>query len=420
MTRAVSLLLLALFSGVTLASTQPVVRATLTPTTVTVGQPVELSIVVLVPTWFTKPPVFPSFEITNAITRLPPDSSYPTSERIGNDTWSGIVRKYTLYPLMKGDFVISGEMIRVHYADPGKAGITVDVAVPDNRLTSTVPAGAESLSPYLAGTRLDLNVNVLGDAAELETGDAVVLEYRAELDGLPAMFLPPLAPEISLEGVSVYRDQPVLSDGDGAKALRSEKITLVFEAGGSFTVPAISLDYYDLDSKAVATTAAPPVTLSVSGPAMAPQSATSTSAKNRFSAGIIALLFAATIMAIGLLWRLLSPVARKVIASLEDSETLAFRRLCRHLKQNRVDLFYPSLHRWLHRLAPGIEPDTFFQRFGGERLATEITSLRRSLYGKTPQAVDTAAVLQGLETCRAHYRREQKKSRLRQGLQLNP
>ena len=61
----------------------PITRISLSADTVGVGEPVTLTVAVLVPSWFPKPPVFPSFEVPNAIVRLPPDSTYPISERIG-------------------------------------------------------------------------------------------------------------------------------------------------------------------------------------------------------------------------------------------------------------------------------------------------------------------------------------------------
>ena len=64
----------------------PKVRIEIEPETVSVGQSARLRVTVLVPTWFTAPPVYPTFEKVNAITRLPPDSSFPTSERVGGES----------------------------------------------------------------------------------------------------------------------------------------------------------------------------------------------------------------------------------------------------------------------------------------------------------------------------------------------
>ena len=124
--------LLVLFSLAASASGQtPIVRISATPEAVSVGEPVALQVSVLVPTWFPRPPVFPAFELANTITRLPPDSAYPISERIGRDTWSGIVRTYQVYPLLGATYRLSGQTMRVTYTDPETyKPATVEVAVP--------------------------------------------------------------------------------------------------------------------------------------------------------------------------------------------------------------------------------------------------------------------------------------------------
>jgi len=61
---------------------QTIVEVSVTPKQVMVGESVRLEVIILVPTWFAGTPVFPPFELTNSITRLPPDSSYPTSRTI--------------------------------------------------------------------------------------------------------------------------------------------------------------------------------------------------------------------------------------------------------------------------------------------------------------------------------------------------
>ena len=247
---------------------QPIVRVTLSPESVSVGEATDMRVTVLVPTWFANPPVFPTFEIANAITRLPPDSSFPMSERVGGDTWSGIVRDYRVYPLLDATYRISNQVVQIRYANPGGQPLSAEITIPDIVLRATVPAGAETLQPYLTGRELKLARELAGDVSSLQTGDAVVVVYTAELDGMPVMFLPPLAPTLDLEGVSIYAGMPVLEEGPPAR--RSEKLTLVFESGGEFSLPGIRLDWWNTATGALDTSAVPPVQLSVSGAVAGP------------------------------------------------------------------------------------------------------------------------------------------------------
>ena len=70
------------------AQEPPLVRVEVAPEQVEVGRPVELRVTVLTPTWFPRPPEYPSLELANAVTRL--DRSYPTSERVGGNSSSAV------------------------------------------------------------------------------------------------------------------------------------------------------------------------------------------------------------------------------------------------------------------------------------------------------------------------------------------
>ena len=108
-----------LTSAAALGQEQPVVRVEVTPETVIVGESAQMTVTVLVPTWFTRPLVYPSFELANAMTRLPADSSYPIRERVGNESWSGIVRSYEIYPLLGATYRFSGQSMQITYANQG-------------------------------------------------------------------------------------------------------------------------------------------------------------------------------------------------------------------------------------------------------------------------------------------------------------
>ena len=222
--------------GVCAAAESPLVRVEVDPPGVSVGEPVSLVVTVLAPTWFPKPPTFPAFELANAVTRLPPDSSYPTSESVEGESWSGIVRQYQVYPLVGAEYRLQDLTMSVTYANPEtRAPTQVDVAVPEIVFTATVPPGAEHLDPYVAGTSLGLTREIEGNTAALEAGDGLVVRYVATLKGLPSMFLPPLVTEPEIPGVSVYADQPSIEDGP--PATRTDTLTFVFEAGGEFPLP---------------------------------------------------------------------------------------------------------------------------------------------------------------------------------------
>ena len=185
------ILLSVLFAIGAHAAETPVVSVEVSPESVTVGESIRLRVTVLGPTWFPSPPRFPSFEVTNALVRLPPDSSYPTSQRIDGETWSGVIRNYEVIPLIGGNFQLDDLVMQVTYADPDTIKpVVVNVAVPPISFAAVVPAGAESLDPYIAGSNLQLRRELDGETGNLQAGDALVVRYVAELAGWPSLLIP--------------------------------------------------------------------------------------------------------------------------------------------------------------------------------------------------------------------------------------
>ena len=399
--RRATLVALLLVSGGSAIAQDPIVRLQLTPESVAVGESAQMQLTVLVPTWFAKPPVYPSFELANSIVRLPPDSSYPISERIGRDTWAGIVRNYRVYPLISGRFRLGGQGIRMSYANPGSDPITVDIPLPEATLSATVPPGAENLDPYLAGRSLMLTRNVEGGLENLEAGDAIVIRTVAELDGLPAMFLPPLSPELEFEGVRIYPDEPVVEDGDVAR--RTEKLTLVFESGGDFTLPGIELGWWDMTTQSVVTAMVPEISLSVAGPVAMPDAADDVPARDWRLTLIAAAGWLAALLVAWRVLRRLNARAKQLAAERRESEPYAFAQLRKACGSGEARKAHHALLTWLARLEPGLDARRFARDWGGDSLARELDALAAAVYRDTAESVKLEALQAGLREARRNY-----------------
>ena len=393
------LLILALAtSTAALAQGQPIVRAEVSPETVNVGESAELTITVLVPTWFTRPSVYPSFELANAITRLPADSSYNIRERVGNESWSGIVRTYEIYPLLGATYRLSGLSVEVTYANLGGDPRTTAVSIPEVAIRGQVPVGAESLDPYIAGQNLSLRLDVEGELDSLDAGDALVLEYVAELDGLPAIFIPPLAPDLQLEGASIYADAPDVEDGTPAR--RSEKLTLVFDAGGEFSIPGKELEYWNTASNTIEKAVSERLVFSVTGPlTSAPVEDTSSGPQwPRLFAGLVALLVIA--------WRGIPAMARRYRDAAErrrQTEAYAFAQLCKVLDSGNSEAAYRAMLRWAERLGPGMNLRTFAATYGDESLLAAISALSAGIYGDAGSTGGPRQITRQLKAARTRY-----------------
>lgn len=405
--RIIGLIIIALLASIEAsAQEQPIVRAEITPKTVTVGEPVQLTVTVLVPTWFTRPSVYPTFELANAITRLPDDSSYPLRERVGNDSWSGIVRSYEILPLFGATYRLNGQSMVISYANPGSDPVTVEVEVPEVTFRGSVPAGAEALNPYIAGSNLKLTLSIEGDTDDLAVGDALVLNYTAELEGLPAIFLPPLAPPLSFDGVSVYADAPDLYEGQPSR--RSEKITLVFDAGGEFVVPDVTLGYWNTEKNSIASATLEGFAMTVAGPLLPAVNSIEADKRQWISWVLIVAglsVFAALMYAFG------SVAAGRYRAAREErrrSESYAFATLQTALRASDAGEAYRAMLIWLERLNPDMSMRQLAARYGDETLLAGVDGLSRMNYSgeQASSVADTRALAGLLATARRRYLRQ--------------
>lgn len=247
----------------------PIVRVDVAPKSTIVGQPIDLRITVLSPTWFLKPPVFSSFEIRNAVTRLPPNASFATSERINGATWSGVSRVYKIYPMVGVSYELSGQSVAVTYADPDTSKpVEFVLPVPILSFSGAVPKGAESLDPFLAGSNFTLTQEVDGQTRSIEVGAAIVRTVSARIEGMPVMFVPQLIDPSAVSGVSAMARQPAIEEKPGDRggpviSSRTESTTYVFEEGGDLVLPAISFSWWNIETQKIETAAVPKIEISV-------------------------------------------------------------------------------------------------------------------------------------------------------------
>lgn len=382
------------------AAESPVVQVSVEPAEVIAGTPVTLRVSVYAPTWFPRPPEFPNFELPNTITRLPPNSSGPVSRRVGTSTWSGIERRYQVTPLIGGEFRIRGRQISVTYADPSsREPITAQLPVPDMVFTATVPAGAESLDPYIAGESLDLRRVMERETDDLAAGDALVLRYQATLVGMPSLFLPPLVRVSAQPGLSVYPEEPVLRDQNG-RAVREEKLTLVFDSGGEFTLPQLELRWWNLQTQQIEVAKLAALDIPVSGPVAAqPVSAGNNESDTIWWLAAAAGLSLLVLMARKQVKRGLAARKRAAAAYLA-SEPYAFEQLVKALRSGDVKISYNGLLIWLARLDPHLDLQRFCNTVQDDLLVRQLDLLRNRQYGDAAGEPDFAALARQLTAAR--------------------
>ncbi|MEM1151716.1 MAG: hypothetical protein AAGI03_14380, partial [Pseudomonadota bacterium] len=251
-------------------SAQPIVEVELSDAEVIPGQPTVLRVTVLVPTWLPKPVIFPTFEVPDLMVKLPERATSPVSRTIEGDTWSGVSRGYRISPMVPGSLNIPAQNLTITWAEPGQSDSLVTQAVIDPlTLTGLMPEGAEALNPFIAAAGLTLTENLSTDARVLKPGDSLTREIVLEVDGTSPLFIPSLLPPIQIQGIATYPAEPDVTettDRAWVSGKRVESTTLVAESGGSGSVPAIEVNWYNLESQSIETTRVDGFELSVDAP----------------------------------------------------------------------------------------------------------------------------------------------------------
>ncbi len=419
--------LLSLVSAVR-AAELPVVRVELSPETVNVGQAIKLRVITLVPTWFNKPPIYPTFELANAITRMPADSSRPTSERIEGESWSGVVREYQIYPQLAARYEMTGQIVHVDYANPGSPPIEVEVAVPDLSFNAVIPAGAEALDPFLSSSQVTLEREIEPSLEELKVGDAVVVTVTARIQGMPALFLPPLTAGTNQAGLAVYPKEPQLKDG--SPSIRTETVTYVFQGGGEFNLPAIELGWWNEKTKRIESAALPSVLVSVSGPPFVDAESSSNATSGRvwiFQVTLAVLVALGSVIAIRRLLPILKTLHKKRRQARLESERYAFGQLEQAVREGSMLEIDRKLLNWAERLNSGTSLRVVAERARAGDLLLELSKMTRNRYGPEsdlgqPIDVETRETLRSaLLECRTGYLRWRAERTARSALPpLNP
>jgi len=236
----------------------------------------------------------------------------------------------------------------------------------------------------------------------LEVGDALVVHYIAELDGLPSMFIPEFLSEFKVPGVSVYAAAPVFSDDDGA--VRNEKLTFVFEAGGDIEIPAVSLDWWNATTESIETLSVASLTVSVAGPPVA--ALQTPQVKQTINLWRIAGLTALGLVALILLRRISAVVsARQKVNKQQrlESEAHAFEQLNAATRSKDHHATYERLLAWLERLDGTADAMSFAARYGDPELQNQLIQLSSTLYSNSDAELDVRQLQKPLSKARQRF-----------------
>ncbi|HEY7924353.1 MAG TPA: BatD family protein [Vicinamibacteria bacterium] len=230
------------------AAPKPFAWTNVHPRSVTVGQPVTLTVDVYVPSFFTGAPRFPQLEVKDAVVVFI-DEGTNLNQRVGQQDYAGQRRSYKIYPQREGEFVVPDFAVKVSYT--GEDGpVRVPAPAKGGAFQATIPAGARGVDHFLATSSLELLADTDRPLAGLRAGDAFTRTITMTAADAFAMMLPPLA-FAPVDGLAVYPAQPKVADtsagerGEARVAERRESVTYVLQKPGSYRVPATEIAWWD-------------------------------------------------------------------------------------------------------------------------------------------------------------------------------
>lgn len=346
------------------------------------GQPLDLRLTVLVPTFMPKPVAFPSMNAPNLIVERVQTGTGPTSERVEGETWSGVNQRYRVTPLAAGTFALPGGEVVVTFADPQTRELTQTTLTLDAiTLTATVPEGAEGLDPFIAATALELTQTIEGTPeTPLKAGETIVRTVEATIKGAPAILIPQLMAPLAIDGIAAYPAEPAFTqevERGVVSGTRRESLTLVAESGGTGTIAPITLDWYNLESETVERASVAGFEVVVDAPVAASADAGPKSVLIVLALGAVLFL---TVIGVFLAPRLRQETARMARAW-QASEAHAYRQVRSAIKAPDVGALSTAAPRWLDRLPREAARD--------EALGDAFAALGRHLY-REPASADAS------------------------------
>ena len=378
------------------AAPAPIVRTTIDPPRVMVGQPTTLRVEVLAPNYMTSPPEMPSFQLRNAVTRQL--QSVNTNEQQNGIQYAGVRFEFAIYPLEAGTFAITEQKLTIKYAAEPPATREAVVSLPRIEFESFIPDAAAGLHPFLAANNLTIAQAIQRSSEQLKVGDAVTRVITIEAEGTPAMLLPPTAFP-AIDGLAVYPAQPSLQDktvgrSDTLSSARVDSATYMLEKPGDYLLPAIDARWWNAGESRTEIAHLDAVRLQVAGnPAAEGSGAVNVGGVRQSLNSFFDFVadhwpLALIVLAILVLLAWLAPRLARTIALRRQehreawlqSESYFFDRLRHAARRGDARTAYFALLDWLQRLEPPHTVEAFKAVARDPALDHQISSLEHELF----------------------------------------
>lgn len=214
------------------------------------------------------------------VQQLGEDKHYRTT--LEGRSWEVVERKFALFPQQSGELEISPFTLTAAVADNSQPQgrrsndpfdrffsrrSTVQKTARSNAIKLQVKPVPAGVHPWLAASDLKLQENWSVDTDNLQTGESVTRTIAIIADGVSVGQLPQLEPA-EVAGIKSYPDQPQTNEQATSRGLlstSSRKFALIPNRGGEFEIPALEINWWNVNADRMEVARLPGRRIKVSG-----------------------------------------------------------------------------------------------------------------------------------------------------------
>ena len=401
-----------------------IARSSINPEQAWIGQRVILEIDILAPDAWAKITRFDNIELTGAYVLPLKGEGIRIQETVDGTSYSGQRYELSIYPQRSGTFEVQmpplQAEIRAFGADAEARRETV--SLPPVSFMSRVPPGAEGMRGLVSTTRLKATQSWEPDTGELKVGDAISRTVRLEAASISGMAFEPLQQE-AIDGLAAYPAQANVEDRDvrgTIEGMRTESITYVAERAGTYELPAIRINWWNIGTESLEQIELKGMRLSVKA---APHGKLAD-----FSSGVTRgwITVAAVILLLLLLLFMfrhqLLEWWRRMADARAESEHRYFRALQSSVRRGDARPIYRDLMRWIDRIDTDNQPATledFASKYCDPAGQQVMMQLQQSFLGNDAQFPRKQELARALRKARKHAR-QQSQQETAAAMQLPP
>ncbi len=360
-----------------------------------VGQRATFEIELLTTNFFRGAPDLPDVDLLGAIVRRESQFAVNASTEIDGEQYASQTWTFVIYPQRTGTYRVPPLDVVMRVPDDDGKLQEVSARTPEVAFEATVPDAAKGLPLVLSTPDFKLAYEAEPEPKGLKVGDALRRTFTMTIASAPGMLIPPL-PEIALEGVAAYPDQPRVeekAERGEITGTRVESVTYVFERAGTYAFPAVTIHWWDVDEERLETASIAAVTFDVEENPDAAVGTTHDDAASIPDAGggfpwtTIGAIVLTALLGF-LLWRHHGGDVRAWIAAREqerrESESAYFARFEKACETSNADAVLRAMTAWLECRAGdarNLTPTAFARAAGDAALIAEVAGLEAALYG---------------------------------------